>query len=87
VVASFANHSTFDGNTKHILEEYFDKCRRLLESDGIFLFESHAQVYEGDALDSVVRLIEERISIVERIVLNTGKRFDDGRTLLVANPK
>ena len=87
VVASFANHSTFDGNTKHTLEEYFDKCRRLLESDGIFLFESHAPAYEGEALDSVICLIEDRFSIVEKTVLDTGKRFDDGRTLLVANPK
>jgi SAM-dependent methyltransferase len=87
VVASFANHSTFDGNTKHTLEEYFDKCRILLESDGIFLFESHAPAYEGEALDSVICLIEDRFSIVEKTVLDTGKRFDDGRTLLVANPK
>jgi SAM-dependent methyltransferase len=87
VVMSFANHSTFDGNTKHTLEEYFDKCLRLLESDGIFLFESHAPAYEGEALDTVIRLIDERFSIVEKTVLNTGKRFDDGRTLLVSKPK
>jgi hypothetical protein len=85
-VCSFANHSTFDGNTQHTIEEYFDKCHRLLDSDGLFLFESHAPAYEGDRLESVLGLIEERFSIVEKTTLTTGKRYDDGRTLLVATP-
>ena len=84
VLQTFA---TFDGNTKHKLEEYFDKCLRLLESDGIFLFESYTPAYQGEAVGSVIRLIEERFSIVDKTVLDTGKRFDDGRTLLVAKPK
>jgi spermidine synthase len=69
------------------VEQYFDKCLRLLDADGIFLFESHAPAFEGDQLESVIQLIQERFDIVERTVLNTGKRFDDGRTVLVATPK
>jgi SAM-dependent methyltransferase len=86
VVCSFANHSTFDGNTQHTVEEYFDKCHSLLDIDGLFLFESHAPAYEGDRLESVLGLIRERFSIITRTTLTTGKRFDDGRTLLVASP-
>jgi cyclopropane fatty-acyl-phospholipid synthase-like methyltransferase len=87
VVASFANHSTFDGNTRHTVEEYLEKCHSLLDSDGLFLFESHAPAYEGSRLDNVLETIQERFSIVEKTILVSGQRFDDVRALLVATPK
>ena len=41
VVLSFANHKTFDGNTKHTFFEYFQKIRSLINDDGQLIFESH----------------------------------------------
>ena len=87
VVASFANHSTFDGNTKHTIEEYFVKCHSLIEDDGLFLFESHAPAYEGSKLTDVINLIQRHFNIIDTSILSTGRRFDNGRTLLVASPR
>lgn len=84
VVLSFANHSTFDGQTKNTLEEYFDKCRMLCADGGLLLFESHVPAYEGDGLDQVVDLIGERFEIVDRKVLEYGDFLDRGRTFVVA---
>jgi cyclopropane fatty-acyl-phospholipid synthase-like methyltransferase len=87
VVASFANHSTFDGNTRHTVEEYFTKCHSLLNPGGKLLFESHAPAYEGDQVNEVIKIIGEKFSIGEQAILTTGRWFDDGRTLIVANAK
>src|SRR5690606_36152093 len=46
VVLSLANHSTYDGNTRQSIEEYFRKCAALMNDKGIFLFESHAPEIE-----------------------------------------
>ena len=87
VVTSFANHSTFDGNTRQTVEEYVVKCHSLIEDGGLFLFESHAPAYEGSQLTNVLNLIEDHFKIIETSILHTGRRFDDGRTLLLACPK
>jgi cyclopropane fatty-acyl-phospholipid synthase-like methyltransferase len=84
VVTSFANHSTFDGNTQHTIEEYFSKCHSLLNDGGTLLFESHAPSYEGSQLDEVIKIIEQRFDIKQRTTLETGRWFDDGRTLISA---
>jgi SAM-dependent methyltransferase len=86
-VLSLANHSTYDGNTAQTVEQYLMKCHSLLESEGLFVFESHAPAYEGDQLQGVLDLIDEKFNIIQRTTLKTGKRFDDGRTLLIANPR
>lgn len=86
VILSCANHSTFDGNTKQSLEEYFDKCKSLLKPGGLLIFESHHPQYEGgDALERVCQIIGERFKIQTRQILKQGTFFDQGRTFLVAN--
>jgi len=87
VVTSFANHSTYDGNTQHTIQEYVAKCHSLINKDGLLLFESHAPAYEGSKLDDVLNLFKQRFNILESLILKTGKRFDDGRTLFIADPK
>ncbi len=67
--------------------EYFDKCRKLLHDDGLFLFESHAPDYEGERLAPVIKLVEERFVVTERKVMDRGSFLDKGRTFLVAKPK
>ncbi|MDR2769704.1 MAG: class I SAM-dependent methyltransferase [Puniceicoccales bacterium] len=41
VVLSFANHSTYDHNTKQSIDDYFQKCHRYVSDGGYLLFESH----------------------------------------------
>jgi len=84
VVISFANHATYDGQTRHKLHEYFDKCFRCCNAGGLLLFESHPPKHEGDGLPHVLRLIAERFTIVEQHVLAYGTFLDTGRTFLVA---
>ena len=37
VVLSFANHSTYDHNTKQTVEDYFKKCHKYIKDGGILL--------------------------------------------------
>lgn len=83
VIFSFANHSTYDGKTKHTIEEYFNKCHRYLKPDGILLFESHAPDYEGRKLDNVIEVIEKNFETLERKTWDGGSFLDRGRTYIV----
>ena len=87
VVLSFANHSTFDGNTKQTIEQYFDKCHDLLNPGGSLLFESHHPDYEGDAVEEVCSIIDSRFEILNRKVLDYGTRMDRGRIFIVARAR
>lgn len=86
-VISFANHSTYDGNTKQSLEDYFAKCAELLKESGLFLFESHPPVIEKDNFHKIVELIEEYFSISFCTELNYGNHLDSNRTFIVAHKK
>ena len=86
-VLSFANHTTYDGNTKQTLSEYFGRCARHLDADGILLFESHAPGYEKDRLDGVLDVMAEHFDIQSKTVLNYGTFLDDGRTFCVARKR
>lgn len=83
-VLSFANHKTYDGNTKISIEGFFDKCHTLLEPGGLLLFESHPPELEGDGLEGVCQVIAERFQIVERRILLEGGFLDRDRTFVVA---
>jgi SAM-dependent methyltransferase len=83
-VLSFANHSTFDGNTQQSLSEYFSRCRESMKSGGLLLFESHPPAFEKQGLEKVCELIEQCFRIEERTVLNYGTYLDRGRTFVSA---
>jgi cyclopropane fatty-acyl-phospholipid synthase-like methyltransferase len=83
-VLSFANHSTYDRNTRQSLESYFDRCYEFLEPEGLLLFESHPPAHEGEGLTDVVRIIGERFTILESRVLDYGTFLDRGRTFMMA---
>ncbi|MGE0631059.1 MAG: class I SAM-dependent methyltransferase [Pseudobdellovibrionaceae bacterium] len=84
VVLSFANHSTFDKNTKQDLESYFKKCQTLVGLNGILLFESHPpQLENAEALEKTISVIEKYFKILERREL-TGGFLDANRTFVVA---
>ncbi len=84
VVMSLANHSTYDGNTKQTVKDYFARCGRFLKPNGLLVFESHGPSYEGGALESVCSIIEESFDVIERRVLTRGSYLDRGRTFMVA---
>jgi SAM-dependent methyltransferase len=84
VVLSFANHTTYDGNTRQTVEDYFRKCRDLVAPGGRLLFESHAPAYEGEGLQGVCEIIARLFRIRERRVLSAGTFLDRGRTFIVA---
>ena len=57
-VLSFANHHTYDGNTRQALEEYFERCHALLRPGGRLIFESHPPALEGRDFGRTVEIIE-----------------------------
>jgi SAM-dependent methyltransferase len=85
-VLSFANHDTYDGNTRQSLADYFARCAELLRPDGLLLFESHPPAYEGERVEDAIRIIQQRFDVTERSVLDEGTHLDRGRTFLVASP-
>lgn len=76
VVLSFANHSTYDKNTIQPIQSYFKQCWELLESGGVFLFESHPPEHEGDGFKEVLRIIDCYFE-VEKHLIHTGGTFLD----------
>lgn len=84
VVLSFANHATYDGNTRQSIEAYFDRCRDLINSGGLLLFESHPAAYEGDGLVHVCQVLDTTFSVQDQRILDYGTFFDRGRTFVVA---
>lgn len=83
-VVSFANHSTYDGNTHQSIEAYFDRCHALTRPGGLLLFESHPPSHEGDGLIGVISAIERLYAVELRRVLDYGSFLDAGRTFVVA---
>ena len=82
-VLSFANHSTYDDNTRHSIEEYISRCWQMTAPGGLFLFESHPPAHEGDGLEEVCRLVANQFRVEECRVLNYGRFLDSGRTFSV----
>lgn len=83
VVLSFANHSTYDGKTRHTIYEYFQKISKLLNNDGILLLESHAPLYEKN-FDDILKIVETLFYVDSQFVLNKGTPFDVGRKFIKA---
>ncbi len=83
-VLSFANHHTYDGNTRQSLEQYFDRCRAFTAPGGRFVFESHPPELEGSGFAAVRALIEERFTIESESQPEYGTFLDRGRRLIVA---
>ena len=70
IVLSFANHATFDENTKQDLESYFSKCRKLLSPKGYFLFESHPPHLEKMHGNETLGILAKHFDIVSQTELN-----------------
>lgn len=88
VVLSFANHSTFDKNTKQDVNSYFQKIASTLNKGGILVFESHPPDFEDQTkLDNVINIIKTFFSIEYIKQLPLQGFLDKGRTYLLAKKR
>lgn len=86
-ILSFANHSTFDGNTVNNSDEFFLNCKNMLRPNGLLIFESHHPQYEDEqALEKTVNVMKKYFSIKARQIIKYGTFFDSGRTLILGEP-
>ena len=84
VVLPFANHSTYDHNTKQSLDDYFRKCHRYVIDGGMLLFESHLPSYETpEQLNKVLEVLGKCFSVEKSYKLNRGTAGDRGRMFAV----
>jgi len=83
-VLSFANHHTYDGNTRQSLEEYFECCHVLTRPGGHLLFESHPPEIEGAHFGETVKIIERFYDIERNEVHDYGTFLDKNRRFIVA---
>jgi SAM-dependent methyltransferase len=83
-IISFANHSTYDGNTHHSFSEYLAKCRRMLVPGGKLLFESHPLQHEGRSKEEIVSSLQECFVVESSQVLDYGTFLDRNRLFIVA---
>lgn len=82
-VLSFANHHTYDGNTRQGLEDYFARCHELLKPGGRLVFESHPPALEGRDFGRTVELIERFFSVERSEVHEYGTFLDRDRRFIV----
>ena len=87
-VLSLANHSTYDGQTRHSLAEYFEKCRDCLSPGGLLIFESHPpQLDDREKLGRTMELIGRRFEIEAFTVIAADSFLDRDRTFVLARAK
>jgi SAM-dependent methyltransferase len=85
VVLSFANHSTFDKNTKQSIESYFSQITSALNDEGTLIFESHPPAFEDKTkLEKVITTMEKFLHVDEIKQLPMQGFLDKGRTYIIA---
>ncbi len=82
-VLSFANHHTYDGNTRQSLEEYFARCHAHTRPGGRLIFESHPPELEGNGFGRTRAIIERYYDLTRDEVHQFGTHLDAGRRFLV----
>lgn len=82
-VLSFANHHTYDGNTRQGLDDYFRRCHELLRPGGRLIFESHPPALEGRDFARTVEIIERYFDLERSEVHRYGTFLDQDRRFLV----
>jgi len=88
VILSFANHSTFDENTKQDVGSYFKKIASTLNDGGMLIFESHPPAFEDKTkLENVINVIKTLFCIDEIKQLPLRGFLDEGRTYVLARKR
>jgi 2-polyprenyl-3-methyl-5-hydroxy-6-metoxy-1,4-benzoquinol methylase len=83
-VISFANHTTYDRNTKQNLDDYFARCHALIRTGGRLLFESHPPEIESTHFGSVLVALEKYFEIDKSEAYQFGTFLDRNRIYLIA---
>ena len=86
IILSFANHSTYDGETEFNLDEYFLKISELLSKKGKLIFESHHPYIEKD-LTLVEDSIKKFFNINKVFIYESENFIDNGRTWMLCERK
>lgn len=88
VVLSFANHSTYDHNTKQSVDDYFKKCHKYIKDGRILLFESHHPSYETpERLEQVLEIMKRYFDVERICKLTRGASGDKERTFAICSKK
>ena len=88
VILSFANHATFDKNTKQDIRSYFQKIASILNDGGMLVFESHPPDFEDKTkLESVINVIKTIFYIDDIKQLPLRGFLDKGRTYVLARKR
>jgi SAM-dependent methyltransferase len=86
-VLSFANHHTYDGNTRQSLEEYFARCHSFTKPGGRLIFESHPPELEGNQFAKTVEIIERFYDIERSEIHDYGTFLDKGRRFIIGTKR
>lgn len=87
-VLSLANHSTYDNNTKHSIDEYFRRCFDLLNPAGLLVFESHPpQLENPERVAEVKKVISKYFEIYESNHYEFKSFLDKNRTYFYATKR
>lgn len=86
-VLSFANHHTYDGNTRQSLEEYFARCHSFTKPGGRLIFESHPPELEGNKFAKTVEIIERFYDIERSEIHDYGTFLDKGRRFIIGTKR
>jgi SAM-dependent methyltransferase len=86
-VLSFANHHTYDGNTRQSLEDYFARCHACSRPGGRLIFESHPPELEGQHFDKTIAIIERYYAIENVEVHEYGTFLDANRRFIVGTKR
>jgi SAM-dependent methyltransferase len=85
VVLSLANHSTFDKNTRHNLDEYFIKCSNFLKKSGLLVFESHPpELEDKNKIKENIKIISQHFKILDIFKHEFTGFLDKNRTYILA---
>ncbi len=82
-VLSFANHHTYDGNTRQSLDEYFARCYAYTKPGGRLIFESHPPELEGSGFGRTLAIIERYYDVTQDEVHQFGTHLDAGRRFII----
>jgi SAM-dependent methyltransferase len=82
-VLSFANHHTYDGNTRQSLTEYFARCHAVTAPGGRLIFESHPPELEGADFDKTVEIMDRFYDLEPAVVHEYGTFLDANRRFIV----
>jgi len=83
LVLSLANHHTFDGNMRPEFRKYIEKIRKMMEKEGVLIFESHPGEFRQPSFKNQLAILKDFFHIENEQVVSTVKSaFDTNRVVV-----